>query len=68
MTGQPGRWRWRVQGIEDTYGTIEHLYDESGVIETEHAGDALNWLINEGPIWDCLNVDERITITIEPAE
>jgi rhamnogalacturonyl hydrolase YesR len=62
------RWRWRVEGAGVKSGTTEHPYEETGEIETEHAGDALDWLIHRGPMWDCMDTSRPFTITIETVQ
>jgi hypothetical protein len=61
-------WHWSIQGVEASQspGVMRKDYSDEGVIKAEHAGQALDWLIHKGPIWDCLDVDEEFTITIRP--
>jgi hypothetical protein len=60
-------WKWAVDGIEDAHGTLQRPFNDSGVVEAEQAGEALDWLVNHGPMWDCLDTDHVFTITISPA-
>ena len=60
------RWLWRVEGTAQASGTIIRGFEDSGVVQAEGAGDALNWLVHRGPFWDGLNADEEFTVTISP--
>lgn len=65
--------RWKVRGTQRRYSTGEMLYpyEEEGVIEEEHMGDALNILVNGSTkydiaYWDNVDTSLPLTITIEP--
>jgi hypothetical protein len=62
------RWSWRVEGTETPSSPCarRHSFDETGVIRAEGAGEALDWLVTHGPMWDGLDTDDAFTITITP--
>jgi hypothetical protein len=61
---------WLVEGIaENLYGTgaVVRAFSDTGQIEAEHAGEALDWLNRKGPLWDSgLDANQRFTLTIWP--
>lgn len=64
------RWGWTVDGRQASYGTVERTYTDSGERTAESAGEVLDWLANGpgSPIWDNLDPNEPLTITVTPPQ
>lgn len=59
------RWRWTMRGTLPSSGTLARGCEETGEIDAERAGEAVEHVVQRGP-WDLFDQDERVTITIEP--
>lgn len=62
------QWRWELSGTETGRRTVPRGIFDTGAIQSDSAGAALDWLVNHGPIWECLDTDEEFTITIRPIQ
>lgn len=63
-----GTWMWEMSGLQmpPSPGSMTRDARESGMVEGESAGVAVEWVVRYGP-WDCFDQDEGLTIRVEPA-
>lgn len=66
--GPMARWTWEMSGLQvpSRPGAMTRDARESGEVEAESAGGAVEWVVRYGP-WDCFDQDEGLTIRVEPA-
>lgn len=62
-------WEWTVSGTEDNpHSSMVRDHTVTGLVRAEGAGEALNWLVEHGPMWDCLDPYTAFTVAIRPAD
>lgn len=57
-------WRWEVRGTETSLspGARSQLAFGTGIVRAEDVGEALTWLVEHGPMWECL--DDPIPVAV----
>jgi hypothetical protein len=57
-------WKWEVSGVcqRSSPGAMVRWHEADGLVKAEQAGEALDWLVTHGPMWECLDPDEPFTI------
>lgn len=62
------QWEWSVEGREQSHGTTVRSFEQDGVIPgVTCAGEALQWLLDHGPVWDGVDQRHALTLHISPA-
>ena len=62
-------YRWQVSGSQAGYrGTLNPGYEDSGTVEAETVPEVVVWLLERGPVWDNLDAQEPLRITVEPVD
>jgi hypothetical protein len=62
-------WRWTVKGVDNIQHSSHTVgLEVGGLIKAEHAAEALLWLIDQGPMWDGLDIDEEFSIKMTPLD
>jgi len=59
-------YKWRVEGEQLVSGNIERDYEDTGVIESEGMGEAIQQLIDRELWWDTLDTEREVSIIITP--
>jgi hypothetical protein len=59
------RWRWTMTGTAPSKGTIVRGAEESGVVDADGAGEAIEQVLRHG-WWDSFDQDQPVTLTVEP--
>lgn len=60
---------WMVRGtrIPSSPGSMPRAYEDSGTVDVEGVGEAVEWLAAKSPIWDGVDQTRPLTIEIVPA-
>lgn len=60
------QWRWTVVGRDDLHrGTFPRAYEDEGIVDAEHVGEAFVRVVNHEIEWGMAD-DAPVTITLTP--